>query len=214
MNEQFWWHLSRATGIVGFFTLAAVMILGLLLATRIGGSSKPPPAWSLGLHRMLGLTSLILAGVHMVSLYADSYVEFTVADLLIPFAADWQPIAVAWGVLAFYLLLAVQVSSWLMNRLPKRLWRVIHFSAYALFWITAIHGATAGTDAGHPAYIVGSLAAVVVVLFLTAYRALTPRWVAKRERATARTAREGAPPRAQRSSQAAPAARRTVSRSK
>ena len=33
--------------------------------------------------------------------------------------------SVAWGVIALYVMVVVQVSSWLMKQLPKKVWRAI-----------------------------------------------------------------------------------------
>ena len=187
MSEQIWWFLARSTGIVAWGVLTVAVVVGLLLSTRIAGK-KTQPAWLLDVHRLLGGIAVALVALHLLGLYLDSYVQFGALDLFVPFIASWQPVAVAWGILAFYLLLAVTVSSMMMKRIPRKLWKVIHFSSYGLFWLTAVHGATAGTDAAHPAYVGGSIASIVLVLFLTAYRSATPRWVAKRERALARGA--------------------------
>lgn len=174
MNDQLWWHVARSSGIVSWALLSVAVILGLLLASRIGGKT-PPPAWLLGLHRMLGGLTVAFVAVHVAGLWLDDFVQFGIADLLVPFVSDWRPGAVAAGIVGLYLLLAVQVTSLLMKRLPKRLWRHVHMSSYVLFWLAAVHGALAGTDAGHPAYVIGSFASIVVVLFLTVFRLLTPR---------------------------------------
>ena len=71
-------------------------------------------------------------------------------------AVLWHGPAPSWRVARFGaaallpLLIAVQGSSLMMRRLPKRLWRHVHMSSYVLFWLAAVHGALAGTDAGHP----------------------------------------------------------------
>ena len=43
-----------------------------------------------------------------------------------------------------------------------------------LFWLAAVHGALAGTDAGHPAVVAGSFASIAIVLFLTVFLLLLP----------------------------------------
>lgn len=179
MNDQVWWELARASGIVSWALLSLAVILGLLLGSRIGGKT-PPPAWLLDLHRMLGGLALSFVVVHVAGLWLDDFIRFGAADLLVPFASDWRPVPVAAGIVGLYLLAAVQVSSLMMKRLPKRLWRGVHTSSYVLFWLVAVHGALAGTDAGHPAYVAGSFASIGVVLFLTLFRLLTPRRSARR----------------------------------
>jgi DMSO/TMAO reductase YedYZ heme-binding membrane subunit len=118
---------------------------------------------------------VLFTGIHVAALVADTTVAFGWADVLIPFASSWNPAAVALGVVAGYLLVAVQLSSMLMKRLPRRMWKWIHLSSYGLFWLGIAHGATAGTDAGHPLYIAATAVTTLVVVFLTTYRSLASR---------------------------------------
>ena len=190
MNPQFWWYLARAAGITAWILVASAVVLGLLLSTRLLGR-KPTPAWLLDLHRFVGGLAVVFTAIHLVGLVADSYAHFGVADLLVPMASSWKPGAVAWGVIAFYLLLAIEVTSLLMKRMPRSWWRGIHLTSYLLFWVAALHTATAGTDASHPVFVVGNALTIATVLFLTIVRLLSSR----RERAAARVARAtpGAP---------------------
>ncbi len=108
----------------------------------------------------------------MVGLVADTYVHFDLVSLLIPMASEWKPGPVAWGIVALYLLGAVEVTSLMMKRMSRRVWHGVHLLSYLLFWTAALHGATAGTDAGNPWYVGGSVASIVLVLVLTLYRAI------------------------------------------
>ena len=173
MRSQLWWYVARSSGIVAWALASTSVIWGLLLSTRLL-DRKPSPKWLLDLHRYLGGLTVVFTGVHLVGLVADSYVHFDLAALLLPYASEWKPGPVAWGIVAFYLLVAVQVTSLLMKRISRRLWHGVHLLSYLLFWSAAIHGATSGTDAANPVYVVGSIAAIVTVLFLTLYRALLP----------------------------------------
>ena len=76
---------------------------------------------------------------------------------------------------AFLLLLVIEVTSLFMRRLPRKVWHGIHLTSYLVFWLVAVHGATAGTDAGNRAYTWGSILAIAVVLFLTIYRVTVDR---------------------------------------
>ena len=64
-----------------------------------------------------------------------------------PFASSWKPGAVAWGVIAFWMLLGIELTSLFMKRIPKVWWRRIHLTSYAVAAMTTIHLFTAGTDA-------------------------------------------------------------------
>jgi hypothetical protein len=97
VNDQLCWEVARASGIVSWALLSVAVILGLLLSSHIGGK-KPPLAWLLDLHRMLGGLTLSFAVVHIAGLWLDDFIHFGVADLLVPFASDWRPVPVAAGV--------------------------------------------------------------------------------------------------------------------
>ncbi len=177
MTEQLWWYVARSSGIVSWGLAAASVIWGLLASSRVFGR-RLRAKWILDLHRFLGGLTVVFVAVHLGALLLDSYVEFSIADLVVPLASDWHPIAVAWGIVALYLLVAVELSSLAMRRIPRRWWRAIHFSSFALFATGTVHALTAGTDAGVPAFQWAVNGAVGAVVFLTAFRALTSRRVA------------------------------------
>jgi predicted ferric reductase len=144
MSEQFWWYLSRASGIVAWVLLVASVIWGVLLVTRAMPDDRP--GWLLELHRWLAGLAVTATGLHLLGLVADNFVRFTAADLLVPFASSWKTGPVAIGIVAFYLIVLVQVSSLLRRRLPRRVWRGIHFTSYASVWLVSVHAGLAGTD--------------------------------------------------------------------
>ena len=73
-NPQFWWHLSRASGIVTWGIFTATCLWGILLSTRM---LKPydRPAWLLDLHTWLGALTMFGIGIHMAAIVGDSYVD-------------------------------------------------------------------------------------------------------------------------------------------
>ena len=174
MNEQLWWYVARATGVVAWAGLTLSVLWGLALSTRLLGR-RPRPAWVLDLHRYLGGLATVFTVVHLGSLVADSYVTFGPADLLVPLASAWKPGAVAWGITALYLLVAVEATSLARRRLPMKVWRRAHALSLPL-WIAATgHFALAGTD------VVNRLAqwtlalAMVAVVFTVLVRILSPK---------------------------------------
>jgi predicted ferric reductase len=139
------WYVARASGLVSWVLLAAATLWGLALSTKVTGK-RPRPNWILDLHRWLGGVALIFTGVHVLALLFDTYVHFGLASVLVPFAATWHPVAVAWGVVAIYLLLAVELTSLARSHLSKQVWRRVHFASFLLFIMATVHGLTAGTD--------------------------------------------------------------------
>jgi methionine sulfoxide reductase heme-binding subunit len=174
VNEQLWWYVARSTGVVAWVLAAASVLWGMALSSRALGS-RPKPAWLLDLHRFLGGLTLVFVAVHLAGLVADSYVHFGLADLLLPLASAWKPGPVAWGIAALYLLVAVEVTSLLMKRLPRPLWRRIHLGSYVLYATATVHTLTAGTDGGNPILQWAVLVSTLAVVFFTIYLVLSPR---------------------------------------
>ena len=145
MNDQLWWYLARSGGVAAWAMLAFSVLWGLVLSTKAFGS-KPRPNWVLDLHRFVGGAAVVFTGIHVASLVLDSYIEFGVNEILVPFTSSYRPAAVAWGVIALYVLLAVEITSLLRKRLSKRAWRATHYLSFPLFILATAHGVTAGTD--------------------------------------------------------------------
>lgn len=169
-GEQLWWYLARSSGIVALLLIVASVVWGLLLSSKYLADGARPKNL-LNLHRFLGGLSVAFTVIHLVALYLDSYITFAIADLLVPFVADWRPLPVAGGVIAFWLLLAVQLTSVAKRHLPRHLWRWIHLTSYVLLPLGLWHGLTAGTDAATLWYRLGTAAAVGLVTWLTVWRA-------------------------------------------
>ena len=120
MTEQFWWYVARASGMVAAVLLVLTLIWGLLITTKLI-DRRGLPAWLTDLHRYLGGLSVVFIAVHMVSLVFDNYLVFSWSDLFVPFASSWRPVAVAGGVIAAWLLVAVETTSLAKRWLPRRL---------------------------------------------------------------------------------------------
>jgi hypothetical protein len=120
VDPRVWWWVARASGIVAWAFVAAAVVWGLLASTRLV-RRRGAPAWILDLHRYLGTLTIVFVIVHVGSIWLDSFVQFTPRQLFVPFASTWRPHAVAWGVFATYLLVAIQITSWAMRRLPQKL---------------------------------------------------------------------------------------------
>jgi predicted ferric reductase len=191
MSEHLAWYVSRATGIVSWGLLIASMLWGFLYATRLLGW-RARPWWMLGVHRFLGALALTFVVVHVLALVADNYTTFGLADVLVPFASDWRTVPVALGIVGVYVLLAVEITSLLQRRIPRRLWRQIHLASYGLFAFATLHALSAGTDV---APVIGGGVAIGVGTVVALLSALA--WVARSEpkesRVEASTAATSAP---------------------
>ena len=174
MGSHAWWYLARASGLVAWGLVTGAVVLGLWLSLRLS-RNRPRPAWTLDLHRFLGGLAVVFTGVHLAGLAADSFVSFGLAELLVPFASSWKPTEVALGVVGLYLLLAIELTSLLMRRLPRRLWRGVHLTSYVLFLLATAHMLTAGTDVGNWKVQWAALGGTAAVVYLSIARVLATR---------------------------------------
>jgi len=174
MDPRVWWWITRASGIVAWVIVAAAVVWGLLASTRLI-RKRGVPAWILDLHRYLGTLTLAFVVVHVGAMYLDSFVKFTPMQLFVPFKATWRPHAVAWGILATYLLLAIQLTSWSMRHLPRKLWHRVHVLSLPMLVMATVHGFLAGTDRSNQAVQLGAFAILIIVVFLVTMRLLSPR---------------------------------------
>lgn len=185
MNEHSMWYLSRASGMVAWIVLGITCLWGILLITRM---LKPAdrPAWLLDLHRYLGVLSIVTTGAHMATLVGDNWEHYGWSELFIPFTKleYSNSAAIAWGVFAFYLMVVIQLSSWVMKWLPRKLWHGIHLLSYVLFVMVTIHGFMAGSDSTNVVFFTVAVGAIAILLFALIARILQGR-AKKTQRAAA-----------------------------
>jgi predicted ferric reductase len=158
--------------------LTASVIWGIILSTK-AFPARRRPAWLLDLHRWLGGLTVGFVAIHIGALVADNYVPFGLREVTIPFASEWRTGAVALGVLATWLLAAVQCTSLAIRRLPRKVWRAVHLTSYATFWLTSVHAALAGSDRTNWLYELTAAASIGAVAWAVIYR-LTNRGPAAR----------------------------------
>jgi DMSO/TMAO reductase YedYZ heme-binding membrane subunit len=146
VGEHLWWYVARASGMVAWALLTLSILWGFFVTTRVLGG-RPRPVWLLDLHRFLGGLAVVFVGVHLAGLYLDQFIGFSLADLSVPFVSSYEPIAMALGIVALYVLVAVEITSLLMSRMPRTLWKWIHRASYVLFACATVHSLLIGSDA-------------------------------------------------------------------
>jgi methionine sulfoxide reductase heme-binding subunit len=167
------WIVARSAGLVAFGLLTLSVWLGLAMSTRLLGPKRQKPL--LALHRTLAWTGLSMVGLHVGAILFDPVLHFGVLAALVPGAASWRPGAVALGIVAGWLSLALAASFNARRWIGQKGWRRLHYASFAAFWLSLGHALLVGTDLkglGGPAT---ALLAAGPVLWLTFYRLLVPR---------------------------------------
>jgi methionine sulfoxide reductase heme-binding subunit len=141
------WYLGRGTGVVTLVLLTMVVVLGI--AVRSGRPLAGLPRFGVGaVHRTASLLAVTLLVVHVSTLLFDPYAQLRLLDVVLPFGGTYRPLWLGLGTLASDLLLALVVTSLLRQRLGVRVWRAVHWAAYAAWPFAVLHGLGTGTDAG------------------------------------------------------------------
>jgi predicted ferric reductase len=162
------WLIIRASGVVAWALLSAVVFWGLFLRTRILGK-KSTPVNLLHLHRWLGTLALVALAVHLGALLIDPVVKFTVPEILVPGLASWQPIPVALGTLALWCMLPVSLIGRIRTKMGKKgnaFFKKSHLIAYFAWPLATAHYVLAGTDAMTEWSIALVITVSVILVFL------------------------------------------------
>jgi methionine sulfoxide reductase heme-binding subunit len=147
MNSTVLWYTSQGTGIVSLVLYTMVMLLGIAVV----GQGRLPglPRFSVvALHRSISLLSMVFLAIHIGTAILDSYVNISVISSFIPFAASYEPLWIGLGAVAVDLMLALIVTSLLRDRISPRVWRLVHWLAYAFWPIAIAHSIGLGSGTG------------------------------------------------------------------
>jgi predicted ferric reductase len=167
-----YWYLSRAAGLVGYLLLWAATAWGLVVSTKIAKGLIPAP-FSTSLHEFLSLGALAFGGIHALALLGDQYIEFSLVDIVYPFAASYRPGWVGLGQLGFYLSLALTLSFYVRKRIGPKTWRTLHYLTFLAYALVVVHSLTSGTDTGALLVQAMYLGSGATIVFLIYYRLLS-----------------------------------------
>lgn len=145
------WTTTKAAGLTAYLLLFISMVAGIVQGTPFAKGPKRL-LWNLA-HQWCGWFGLLFGMLHGIVLVFDQYVGYSLAELAVPFASDHDRLGTGLGILAFYLMAILILSSDLMKKLGKKVWRTIHFVAFPTFVLALVHGLMAGSDSAHPVFI-------------------------------------------------------------
>jgi predicted ferric reductase len=163
------WVFERLFALLAYGAVTGSVVYGLLLSTKLLDEIAHRPV-TFNLHQDLASIGLGLGAVHGMLLALDSTVPFSVAQIAVPSLAPYAPLGVAFGQVAFYLMLVVVGSFYVRRRIGPRAWRALHYLTFLAFIGATAHGVITGTDSATPWAWWLYVGSTVSVTFLLGYR--------------------------------------------
>jgi methionine sulfoxide reductase heme-binding subunit len=154
--------------------LTVVVLLGILV-NRQGRLPGLPRFAVTGLHRSISLLAVVFLAIHVITAVADKYVTIQLIAAVVPFTSSYLPFQVGLGAVALDLIAALIITSLLRARVGRRLWRGVHWLAYAAYPVALLHSWTSAKDMRS-----GGLLALTVVCVLGVGAAVGYRLAAAR----------------------------------
>lgn len=174
MSTQILWFATRGAGIVSMLLFTAVVVLGVITTMR-WQSDRWPRFLTVELHRTISLLSVVFLVVHILTAILDPFTNLGLAAALVPFASSYRPLWVGLGVLSVYLGVAVLVTSLLRERVGLRLWRAVHWLAYASWPLAIVHSIESGSDSTAPWMLAVYVLCIAPVVIAVGWRILAAR---------------------------------------
>ena len=168
------WYAARASGVAAYVVLSVVVSLGIGLGGK--AQNRRWPRFSIEeIHRFGGLLVGSLIGIHVLAIAADSFLPFSLTQLLVPFTSRYRPLWTGLGIAAAEILLALAITNHYRRRLRYRFWRRAHYLNFAVWTAATLHGLGSGTDRRAPWLLLLYAASAASVIVLALWRARRPR---------------------------------------
>jgi len=165
------WYASRATGVVSLLLFTAVMVLGILV-NRQGRLPGLPRFAVTNLHRNLSLLAVIFLVIHIVTAVMDSFVSIPLISGVVPFTSGYEGFWLGLGAISLDIMLALIVTSLVRGRLNRKVWRAVHWLAYASWPIAFAHSIGSSTDLRHGLLADLAIACALLVAGSVAWRVI------------------------------------------
>lgn len=141
------WYLMRASGFVAMALLTVTVCLGV---ANLGRLAKGPWTRTVSalVHRNVSLLAVLFLAIHIATAIGDTYAKVGILSIVVPGVSTYDPRWIGLGALSLDLMVAVTVTSLLRSRLPARIWRAVHWTAYLCWPLALVHGIGSGTGTG------------------------------------------------------------------
>jgi len=141
--------VSSFIGLIALVTITLNFLLGMMLATAYKRSkiwkALPVLVQRMDINAIHNVTAYVALGlilIHPALLLFDKETKFHISHILLPVNAPHQPWLVAMGVISFYAILVVIISTQksIKSRLGFRAWKNIHLISFATALFVCLHG--------------------------------------------------------------------------
>jgi predicted ferric reductase len=167
-SERATWFITRSSAWVAYILLWFSTVWGLALPTKLFDRFLSP-SFTFDFHEYLSLLALGFVILHVGVLLFDSYLPFSLTQILFPFLSTYRPFWVGIGTLSLYLTLLVTVTFYLRQKIGQKKFRSIHTLSLVAFFGAALHGFFSGTDSSLGAAQLVYFSTLMPVIFLSAY---------------------------------------------
>lgn len=164
------WYIGRASGIIGFILLWFTVFLGLSIRNPLL-KKIVEPIYSFDFHCFLAAMAVFWSLIHGTSFIFDQSIQFTWKDSFVPFFSKTtlvDPNFLVLGIMAFYAMVIITITSYLKKHLNHTVWRILHFLNPLAFIFVVVHGYFNGTDMKNfwigMAFLISSYFLVIVYL--------------------------------------------------
>ncbi|HEY6285532.1 MAG TPA: hypothetical protein VIX20_07720 [Ktedonobacteraceae bacterium] len=140
------WNVARTGGFTAYVLRTLAVAVGLALTMQLQSPSYWPRLLNSELHNFLTLLSVVFVGVHVLAVWIDPFTRFGWNEVFIPFVSHYRAMWMALGILAFYLGIAVGISTWLRPLIGYTWWRRLHILTLGVYALVTIHGIATGSD--------------------------------------------------------------------
>ena len=167
-----YWYLARAAGVIAYVLLWFSVALGVTITNKMSRVWPGGPT-AVDLHQFASLLALTIAIFHALILLGDRYMNYTLAQILIPFALPGNlSLWFALGQIGTYLMVPVAFSFYARRFIGFKVWRLIHYTSFVIYFLVTVHGLWSGTDTLTPAMLGLYVVTILATYFLTMYRVL------------------------------------------
>jgi len=167
MSDLLLWYATRGAGVVSLLLLTGVVVLGVLSVQRFEMAGWPR-FLTVGLHRNVSLLAVVFLALHILTAVVDPFTHLGWVPAVIPFGSYYRTFWLGLGTIAAELMAAIVVTSLVRGWIGARVWRLVHWLAYAAWPVAVLHGIGTGTDAGSLWLLaIQALCALAVALAVT-----------------------------------------------